>query len=299
LLCLPLIGCGGKVYVRSNTNEAELRERGVDDETVLLAGELVDANNGTAAMDVLIDWFRDPAHQRHESRPEALFIAANALASQGRTSRAFYYLDELLDTYPGSTLWRPAVQRQYDLADAVLDRERPAIGIGRGTSYFDALEMLFRIQQRIPGSNVAKEALLRTADFYFDNGDYDFAEDAYTVFLEGYPRSDEVPRVRRRQAWSNLLQYKGPKYDPTPLLDAQAQFQDLRDAGEAEGPAVERALAYIEQQFIEKAELQAAWYERTRRPEAADRILAESRARYEPAGFEEAQQPVRVPVVED
>lgn len=280
LLLVVVAGCSGRPDVVEVDNTAFLERRGVTEPTVLQAAAELDDGDEDQAFDRLVEWFRDPRTRQSQARPEALFVAANALAEDGNTERAFYYLDELLDTYPDGTLFRPAAIRQYQLAVALLARSRPAFSLGTGAGDFEALEMLFRIQQRVPGSDLAESALLLSADHYFARGDYDFAEDAYTVFVESYPRSDEIGRVRLRQAWSNLLQYQGPRYDPTPLLDARAQFFDLKDAGVRQTPEIERALAYIEEQFAQKAESQAGWYRRTGHRDAAARIMAEAEVRY-------------------
>ncbi len=265
---------------RRSTTATFLERRQVSSPELTAAAGEVDAGEAEEAFDRLVDWFRDPATRQDIARPEALVLAANALIKTGRNEKAFFYLDELLDTYPDGNLYRLAAARQFDIAAAILARSRPSFAIGAGAGDFEALEMLFRIQRRVPGSALAERALLLSADHYFTLGDYDFAEDAYTVFVESYPRSTNIPRVRLRQAWSNLLQYNGPRYDPTPLLDARAQFLDLLDSGFASTPEIEQALAYIDRQFDRKAQEQASFYRRTSRPDAADRLLAEADARY-------------------
>ena len=51
----------------------------------------------------------------------------------------------------------------------------------------EAVEMLFRIQQRSPGSPLAERSLLRTADYYYANADYDLAHDAYEFYVQAVP----------------------------------------------------------------------------------------------------------------
>ena len=271
LTLLGLIGCRSDGGIAPQPNAQLLERAGVTEPTLVRAAREVDQGDGGDAFGRLVDWFRDDANAASDAREFALYLAANALIDDGRRLKAFFYLDELLDLYPGSNLYPDAAARQYDIADSYLDgRSDRFLFLARGHTN-DALEMLFRIQQRASGSALAERALLRTGDYYFDNGDFDFAEDVYTAFLERYGRSPSVARVRLRQAFANLFQYAGPRYSPTPLLDAQQQFANFRQ--QFPELAREQNLAeifdYIDEQLAQKQAIKADFYRRTRRPEAA------------------------------
>ncbi len=267
-----LVGCrsssGG---IPGQSNARLLDDAGVAEPALAAAAREVDAGDGGDAFGLLVDWFRDDANRASEVREYALYLAANALIDDGNRIKAFYYLDELLDLYPGGDLYPDAVARQYAIADSYLDGEGDRFLLLERGHTSDALEMLFRIQQRASGSEVAERALLRTGDYYFDGGDFDFAEDVYTAFLERYPRSPNVARVRLRQAFANLFQYDGPRYSPTPLLDARQQFANFRQ--QFPEMAREQNLAeifeYIDEELARKQAIKADYYRRTRRPEAA------------------------------
>src|SRR5205814_9599212 len=53
-------------------------------------------------------------------RDRGLFLMAEAQYRLGDRIKAFYYLDELLDTFPESPLFFTALNRQYDIADKYL-----------------------------------------------------------------------------------------------------------------------------------------------------------------------------------
>ena len=131
--------------------------------------------------------------------------------------------------------------------------------------------MMFRIQQRSPGSRLAEKALLRTADFYYHGSDFDLAADAYAVYLKSYPRSPLVPQVRLRRAYSTLAQFRGTRYDATPLIDARAQLvEEARaypDIAEAEG--LLDLVRRIDQTFAQKLYRTADFCRRTHEPGAA------------------------------
>jgi outer membrane assembly lipoprotein YfiO len=127
------------------------------------------------------------------------------------------------------------------------------------------------VQARSPGSAIAERALLRTADYYFRTSQFDLAEDAYGAFARQYPRSPDVSYVKLRQAFSSLAQFRGVRYDATPLLDARAQFADVIDkypdlaAQENIRERVER----IDNTLADKLYITGDFYSRTHKPVAA------------------------------
>jgi outer membrane protein assembly factor BamD (BamD/ComL family) len=282
LLIVPLVGCarGGR-DVPAQDNVELVEARGIESPVLLQAARELDAGDSDAAHERLRTMFRARVDRQPpvvQERDYALYLMANTLVAEDRRVRAFYYLDELLDTYPESSLYRPALRRQYEIADSYLSgRDDRTLFFPQGGRP-EALEMLFRIQQRAPGSELAETALIRSADFYFDRGEYDFAEDAYTVFLDAFPNAKAARRAKLRQAWSNLLQYEGPRYDPTPLLDARQQFEQILadDPGLARQADVPEAMAYIDRQLAKKQQIQSDWYARTGHPEVAANLMVEA-----------------------
>lgn len=222
------------------------------------------------AHDLLVPWLK--AHPAAPDRDRALFLLAEVYYQSGDRMRAFYHLDELLDNYPESRLFFPALELQYEIADAYLNGyKNEFLGLRIVGAYDEAIEMLYRIQERSPGSPLAERALKRTADYYFNNSAFDLAADAYAAFIRLYPRSPEIPQVRLRQAFSSLAQFRGPLFDATPLIDARAQFKDVQArypdlAAEANVPQwIER----IDADLARKVYLTGDYYRRTGKPAAA------------------------------
>jgi outer membrane assembly lipoprotein YfiO len=178
----------------------------------------------------------------------------------------------LMDFYPESRLFFPALEKQFGIADSLLNGyKRRFLGMPVLTGEDEAVEMLFRIQERAPGSPIAERSLLRTADYYYEHGDYDFAADAYAAYAKTYPRSPDTPGVRLRQAFASLAQFRGRYYDATPLIDARAQLEGLQaaypDLAAQEGVA--GVLARIDASMADKLYWTADFYSRTRSPLAA------------------------------
>jgi outer membrane protein assembly factor BamD (BamD/ComL family) len=278
-LILTLSGCYRGTGGLEPHDAADLVARsGVTEPAVEVAAARLDAGEPDAAFETLAELFRSDPTRDFDGRDVALFLTAESLIARGERLKAFHYLEELLDTYPASDIFLAAVERQFEIADSYLDGEADSWGPFEQNLEPEAFEMLFRIQLRVPGTELAERALLRTADGYFDAGDHDFAEDAYTAFIERFPRSPKLPEAVLRQAWSNLLQYQGPMYDPTPLLDAREQFRSFsnRYPRLAETQDLSPVLTYINRQLAQKQRIKADFYDRTSRHAAAEQLRTEA-----------------------
>lgn len=212
------------------------------------------------------------ANPAHPQRDRGLFLIARSLYQYGNRIRAYYYLDQLMDEYPSSPHFYAALELQYTIADKYLDGyKRRFFGIPAFHAYDEAVEMLYRIQNRSPGSQLAEKALLRTANFYYNNQDYDFAADTYAAYLRTYPRSPQTQRVKLRQAYSLYAQFRGPRFDATPVIDAREQLRSLA-AQSPQLAAEENIPALVEQldrNLARKLYVTGDFYRRTDEPEGA------------------------------
>lgn len=233
---------------------------------------LLDAHRYDEAHDLLKPWMK--AHPDAPDRDRAVFLLAEVYYQSGSRDRfkSFYFLDELMDKYPASRFYGPALQKQYKIADEYLS------GYNNKFLWFhilsaedEAIEMLYRIQERSPGSALAERSLLRTADYYFRTSQFDLAEDAYASYVRSYPRSAELPFVKLRQAFSSLAQFRGSRYDATPLLDARSQFQEIIDKYPALATEenVPERIQRIDDTLAHKLVYIADFYARTNHPSAA------------------------------
>ena len=201
-----------------------------------------------------------------------MYLLGQANIAYGDRIQAFYDFDELLDLYPDSKLFNPALQRQYEIADAYLNGYKLRfLGVPMFSAEDEAIEMLYRIQQRSPGSPLAEKALLRTGDYYYRSSQFDLAGDVYAVFVHSYPRGPEVPRVRLRQAFSYYAQFRGLKFDATPMIDAREQLVTIMNEYPklAEEENLAPVIARIDTTFARKIYLTGDFYVRTHEPKAA------------------------------
>ena len=222
------------------------------------------------ARQIVLGWLK--SHRKAPDRDRGLFLLAEAYYQYGDRTRAFYHLDELMDTCGESRLFYPALEKQYQIADAYLRGYKNRLfGIPMIGAQDDGIEMLFRIQERAPGSPLAERAVLRTADYYYDHAQYELAADVYAHYSRVYPRSPLLARVQLRRAFASLAQFRGLNYDATPLVDAKAQLEVFRAAYPqmAEEENVGAVIERINSTLAAKLYHTADFYQRTRAPRSA------------------------------
>jgi hypothetical protein len=232
--------------------------------------QLLNGRRARAARAPILRWIK--ANPLATDRDRGLFLLAEMYNQTGDKLRAFYHLDELMDYYPESRLFYPALEKQYAIADSYLrGYKRRFLGMPILSARDEGVEILFRIQERAPGSPIAERSLLRTADHYYDTSQFDLASDAYFAYARSYPRSPEVPRVRLRQAFASLAQFRGLRFDATPVIDAKAQLEDIQ----AEYPELAQrenvadVLERIDGILAARVAQTADFYRRTNEPQAA------------------------------
>jgi outer membrane assembly lipoprotein YfiO len=233
--------------------------------------QLLSAGHNSAALKLALYWIK--SHPKDAPlRDRAVFLLGQANFQLDDRIKAFYFFDEVMDEYPESKLFYPSLERQYQIADEYLKGHKdPLLGLPILDRSEEAVEMLYRIQQRSPGSPLAEKALLRTADYYYSNADYDLAHDAYGAYVKNYPRSPMVPQVKLRQAFASLAQFRGIRFDPSTILDARAELADVAVAYPdlAKEENIASVIQAIDETLSAKLFERADFYRRTREPRAA------------------------------
>ncbi len=234
----------------------------------------IDRKQFSAAEKDSLNWL--VSHRNDPNYDLGLYLHAQALNGNSDPIKAFYFCDQLLDTYPASPYFAQALELQFAIGDSLLSgRKLSFAGLGILDGSDDAIEMMFRIQQRSAGSPMAERALRRTADYYFSQGDFDLAADAYGAHAKTYPRNPNLPEILVRQAFSNYAQFTGVKFDPTPLINARAQMSDLiqRYPEVAQRENIASFVDSIDQTLARKLLVTADFYNRTNKPDAAKSTL--------------------------
>ncbi len=228
---------------------------------------MLQTGRAAAAKKLGVQWFL--AHRDSPLADRALFLIAEAENRSDDPIEAFYYYDELLDEHPESQLYSAAMQKQYDIADAFLrGKKHKFLGLPILGAEDEAVEMLYRIQQRSPGSPIAERALLRTANYYFATRDYDLAEDAYGALHARIPAQSQHPRskappglLRLRAVPWPALRGDAPDRCAERLLAVEAEYPEL-----ARRADVRAMLAQIDATMAKGLYIRADFYRRTHEP---------------------------------
>jgi outer membrane assembly lipoprotein YfiO len=232
------------------------------------AQQLLNAKDPAAAETVALYWIKTHTNKA-PGRDRALFLTAQAkfgVDSGSDKLLAFYYCDELLDEYPASSLFGAALRFQFKIADGYLSGKNDSfLGLPIVGRTDEAIQMLYRIQLRTPGSPLAERCLLRTADFYYAEGEYGLAHDAYGFYVKAFPRAKMVPQARFRQACASLAQFRGVRFDATNLLNARAELIGFSTAYPelAATKNVNGIVVRIDQALARKLFITADFYRRT------------------------------------
>jgi outer membrane protein assembly factor BamD len=206
------------------------------------------------------------AYPAHPLVPEALLLRGDARVADGRYYQALFDYEQLVGRYPASELFLPTLERELRLAELYLDGDvrRRLLGVPIFPLDGEAEELLIRIQERAPGSDVGQRALLRLGDYYYDENEMGLAAQAYDLFLQNYPRSEHREWAMLRLIQASLARFRGPRFDPTGLVDARQRLVEYQEQfpAAAEQIGADALMRSIGQSMARRDLLLARWYDR-------------------------------------
>jgi outer membrane assembly lipoprotein YfiO len=210
------------------------------------------------------DWIED--NPGHELMVEAYLLKADAMVAQGDFYLSLEQYELVIALYPGTEQYRTAIEREYDIAKLFVGGMKRK-GQWFGFRLFDAddtgVELLIRVQERLPGSALGERASIDIGDYYFDKGDMEMASEAYDLFLLNYPTSRQREWAMLRLIQASLARYKGPEFDPSGLTDAAQRLREYqRDyPAAAEKIGADALMVRINESLAKKKLVTAQWYE--------------------------------------
>lgn len=206
-------------------------------------------------------------------RADALLTRGDALRGNDEYEALFEY-EEICRRYPGTSVFIPALEREYEIAlDYAKGLKRRFWGTVRIVDARpDAEELLIRIQERLPGSELGEKACISLCDYYFNRQEMMMAAEAYRIYTENYPRGQNISKARLRLIYAYLAGFKGPEYDASGLLEARAKLRSLQamQPGLAQQVGAEGMLVRIEESEAAKFLSTAAWYLEVNDPISAE-----------------------------
>jgi len=253
---------------------------GTEDGDLELARSLLARSDFDGARNAFKAWFK--AYPNSPRRPEALFYAADtevsseeANANSGDLMQAYRWYEELLEGWAGTELADRAIRRELIVAEMFLfkgKKQRVFKGAFRVGATDEALTMLDRIANEwAPNTPLAEQALRLKADYHYDAGEFEEAEEAYARLNREFGRGKYRRFALLRSGESALARFPGVKFDDADLLEAEVYFTDFEAkyptyAAEAD---VASRLERIKDSKAEKDFLVGEYYERTKKTNAA------------------------------
>lgn len=214
--------------------------------------------------------------------PEALFYAAenevsaeDAKPKQGDVIKAYEWLEELLDGWPGTELADRAIRKELIIAEMLLFKNRKQ-KIWKGVLWLsgeeEALTILDRIiDDRARDTPVAEQALRLKADYHYVNGDFEEAEEAYARLMRDFSRGRYTKFALLRAGEAALARFPGVEFDDADLLEAEVYLHEYQQKypQEAGDNMIPQLLSRINESRAEKDFRVAQYYERVRQVDAA------------------------------
>ena len=237
-------------------------EPGTESSQLLLARQALIEGNTRRARDLATAFI-----DRYPNSPlqaNAHLIRGDAYLAIGDEYEALFDYEEIARSFPSSPVFVTALEREYEIAIAYANgMSRKLFGLFRIVpTDKEAQELLIRIQERLPGSRLAEQAGMTLADYYFRIRDLRMAAEAYDLFVENYPRSEDINKARLRLIYSYLADYRGPRYDAGGLEEARLRLEDLRirEPGLAQRIGAEALLVRIYESDARKLLVTAEYY---------------------------------------
>ncbi len=219
----------------------------------------------------LTKWLKDYGSGHALSRAASLSLAA-AEVGCGRYYEAHLILKDLIAEVGTDEVTQQAAAMDFLVAERFLSgTKRWWLGFIPLPEQDLGVEMLDKIGGDFPGTSIGENALKTKADYYYDGGEFDLAEDEYGRLIQEYPRSRYLLLSSFRRAQSAMAQFPGTKYDEAPLVESEERFLQFRQQfpDAAEQQQVNVILEEIRSTRAQKEFEIGQYYARVHRPGAS------------------------------
>jgi len=231
--------------------------------------DLLDQRQPKKALKEINKWLKqNKGGEVADVMDDALFLKAQAFFDRKRYYQAFETYEQLLDGYGASPWFEPALRQEVEIARRFLAGEKRIVwGFIRASARTEGVEILDRVVERWPGSELAARALMMQADYYYQEGRFVEAQSTYQVIAESYSKSSFYEAALLRSAEATHAQYRGPRYDARCLTDARIRYEQYRARfpGPAEQLGLGERLYRLDWAEAEKHYEIADYYGRTHR----------------------------------
>ncbi len=253
--------------------QAAVPEPGTDAWTIAEARRALADDRPAKADKALTDWLQINERTDNPWLAEAYMLRGDARVARGREYKALFDYEIVARDFSGSEVFLPTLERELRVGSMYLNGlKRKFLWMRFEDASPIGIELLMRIQERAPGSQLAERAAIELADYFYRVRDLELAAEMYSIFLVNYPRSDLRSHAMLRQIYANVARFKGPKYDASSLVEARALIRQF--SGEypeqAERLGITDALvARLDESAAAQMLATAEWYLRRKDPVSA------------------------------
>ena len=272
------VSAGGRYTLDEKGDWVPVVAGSPEDATVAQARSLLAQNQPLQALRLLDPWIKARLVDPPPEMAEALLRRGDAKVALADEFQALYDYERIARFFPGSEQFVFALEREMEIAVRYLNglRTKGWFGLRYESAIDIGEELLIRIQERMPGSQLAERAGIELADYYYRIRDLRMAGEAYDIFLRNFPRSEYRQRAELRRIFASIAQFKGPRYDAQPLREAKERVKRFaaQFPAEAERTGVSDALATRLDESAAAQMLEVGkWYMKRDNPVSAKQTL--------------------------
>ncbi len=253
--------------------ETRVSEPGSDEATIAKARELLANDRPSEARSVLSNWIEEHAREDNPYLAEAYRLRGDAITASGNEYKALYDYEAVALQFPASPEFVTALEREFEIGMKYLNGlRRKFFGIRFENATGIGEELLVRIQERLPKSQLAEQAAIELADYYYRVREMEMAAEMYGIFLTNFPESQHRKRAMQRRIYSNIARFKGPRYDAAPLIEAQYLVEGFAQTYPADAQAAglnDALVARLDESLAAQMLNTARWYLKQKDPTSA------------------------------
>ncbi len=295
LALAPLAGGQHTRFTLSEEGQWSVAGAPTDPDEALLAEaqQLIHEGRPGKARAMLSDWIRENNFTDNPWLPAALRLRGDAKTAGGNEWKALYDYELVTESFPASPEYITAIEREFEIAQRYLrGMRRKLFGLRFVGAKPTGVEIMIRVVERIPQSNLAQQAFRELAEHFLRERDLASAALVGQKFEEHYAAGASAGLVGRRfeefyatgamtrdmlllRITTNLARFKGPRYNGAALIETRALAERYREEypTDEHRATIEAILVRVDnsagQHMLEKAE----WYLRVGDPSSAQFTL--------------------------
>jgi outer membrane protein assembly factor BamD (BamD/ComL family) len=275
LLALPPAAAGQhSAFILTDEGEwTEVRAPSDPDEALLAeAAQLIHDGHPGRARKMLSRWIDENNFTDNPWLPTALRLRGDAKVADGNEWKALYDYEEIAYSFPASPEYVTAIHREFAIAQRYLrGMRRKLFGIRWVGAEGQGVEMMIRVVERLPQTNLAQEAFVELAEYFQRRRDLASAALVAQKFEEHYPYSELTREMLFLRMVTNWTRFKGPRYNGAALIETAALAERYLDEypTDQRRADVEAILVRVDNSAAEHMLEKAQWYLRRGDPSSA------------------------------